>query len=251
MTLLHDAVSNGNLSEVEQLLFNKNIDVNLLDLNGYTALHIACSLGYQEIVEALLSDTDIDINIKIPTGYTALNLAYINRHSDIGNIVSDALYKDKVLKNREVPHSQAWLIDRMQIIGYKTDPRGMCAGIGRMARQAFLANDYDTFSNRIVSLNMDFTPEKFKTRLDKLEQETKKFQQQVVVEPNNLKKQIMFQKIRDNQALLNDIHAFFTGISLRHKPEMYAGQNDIFDGVSVSQDNDSAASWLGSVALDE
>jgi ankyrin repeat protein len=47
-------------------------------------------------------------------------------------------------------NGQEWLMDKMEYLGYsKIDKYGQCYGIAAMARQAFLANDLETFNKRI------------------------------------------------------------------------------------------------------
>ncbi|MFZ4076948.1 MAG: ankyrin repeat domain-containing protein [Legionellaceae bacterium] len=46
-------------------------------------------------------------------------------------------------------HGQGWFIKRMKALGYNADSEGMCYGLSSMALQAFLAEDIETFNERL------------------------------------------------------------------------------------------------------
>lgn len=50
-TDLHDAVSNGDLNKIKELITEENIDVNLKDNNGHTAIYLACVQGNQDVIK--------------------------------------------------------------------------------------------------------------------------------------------------------------------------------------------------------
>lgn len=76
--MLHDAVKNGNTSDVK-LLINNGENINDKDEEGQTPLHIAVKTGTYEMILTLVS-SGADINIKNSHGETPLHLAVkINR----------------------------------------------------------------------------------------------------------------------------------------------------------------------------
>jgi ankyrin repeat protein len=63
---LHEAVKNGDITKVEQILSlgKENIDIDLTNEYGETALHLAAGIGNEKIVK-LLIDNGADINLNL------------------------------------------------------------------------------------------------------------------------------------------------------------------------------------------
>ena len=70
------AAENGHLDIVDSLLKKKGIDVNLQNVNGYTALMLATQRGHLDVVNRLLEENVIDVNIQDNDGNTAWNLYF-------------------------------------------------------------------------------------------------------------------------------------------------------------------------------
>lgn len=51
-----------------------------------------------------------------------------------------------------VPRGQMWFIEKMKACGYTSNAGGVCFGVANMGMQAILANDIETFDNRIKSI---------------------------------------------------------------------------------------------------
>lgn len=87
---LLEAVKNGNLSEVDDLLSSDNVDVNVRDEDGKTPLHIAVINQNRNIINKLLDSENIDVNSQDNLGKTPLLYAYdldlINRLLSMPNI---------------------------------------------------------------------------------------------------------------------------------------------------------------------
>ncbi len=64
------AAQTGNTTEIQNLI-SKGIDINVQDLDGYTALMWAASHGYPSIVQTLI-DADANVNVQDLNGNTAL-----------------------------------------------------------------------------------------------------------------------------------------------------------------------------------
>lgn len=87
---LLEAVKNGNLSEVDDLLSSDNVDVNVRDEDGKTPLHIAVINQNRDIINKLLDSENINVNSQDNLGKTPLLYAYdldlINRLLSMPNI---------------------------------------------------------------------------------------------------------------------------------------------------------------------
>lgn len=51
--------------------------------------------------------------------------------------------------SRDLTQGQAWIVQLMKSLGYKSDSGGICFGLAHMAMQAILVNDLDTFDRRL------------------------------------------------------------------------------------------------------
>ncbi|MCE0722480.1 ankyrin repeat domain-containing protein [Legionella resiliens] len=71
----------------------------------------------------------------------------------------------------EISPGQSWLMERMQCLGYHTDPDGVCYGLAYMAVQAILANDLDTF-NRRLSLIAKIPTDQFENTINEAKQKS-------------------------------------------------------------------------------
>lgn len=100
-------------------------------------------------------------------------------------------------------HQQRWLYQRMAALGYKTQSLGECYGISCMAIQAFWANDIQTFNQRLQII-YDMPIADF-THLNEIK------------EPQT----------REGKEKLMDLHAFFDGITLHQRPDIYLHDDDL------------------------
>jgi ankyrin repeat protein len=73
LTVLHFAVSNGDLAVIKALL-EKRPNINAVDEDGWTPLHYAAQEGYLEVVQLLL-DNKADSNIRNSNGNIPSDLA--------------------------------------------------------------------------------------------------------------------------------------------------------------------------------
>lgn len=80
---LHNAVLQGNISEVLQSLSVHGVDVNFPNEQGMTPLHLATRAGLTETVKVLLTVPGIQINTITNNGWTALHMAARMGHADI------------------------------------------------------------------------------------------------------------------------------------------------------------------------
>ena len=73
------ATKQNNIKKVQEILRQKNIDVDFVDSNYYnwTSLHYACTNGFLEIVKLLLQDERVEVN-KQDNGYTPFYIACAN-----------------------------------------------------------------------------------------------------------------------------------------------------------------------------
>lgn len=74
--------------------------------------------------------------------------------------------------------NQEWLIQRMRSLGYSCDTKGICYGVSLMAMQAFLANDFDSFVNRLI-LIQKIPPDKFAKYFEKIKAKREKIIHQI------------------------------------------------------------------------
>nr|XP_015914492.2 delta-latroinsectotoxin-Lt1a-like [Parasteatoda tepidariorum] len=96
LTPLHVAAKNGYLESVKELMKSKDLSIDAVDKNGFTALHHAIhKKDNSRILHALMSNTDINVNIKTKLGLAPLHLAAINGFSK----VIDALVTSTKLEN--------------------------------------------------------------------------------------------------------------------------------------------------------
>jgi ankyrin repeat protein len=85
MTPLHKAISCGHLKVAEAILLHPRVDVNSVDMYGWSALMYATNKEHSDIVNALLQHPDIDINSVDKYGFSALMYAIYRGYSDIVN----------------------------------------------------------------------------------------------------------------------------------------------------------------------
>ncbi|MGL9758417.1 MAG: ankyrin repeat domain-containing protein [Wolbachia sp.] len=86
-TPLHFAAKNGHTETVNALI-EKGADVEAVDINGhgYTPLHFAAQMGHTEIVKALV-DKGANVNVVGEDNCTPLRLATQNGHTEIEDIL--------------------------------------------------------------------------------------------------------------------------------------------------------------------
>lgn len=78
-TVLHEAVSNRNLAQVEDLIKKQYLDINAQDADGKTPLHLASETGQADIV-AYLVQQNANREVKDNDGRTPYFLAFMNQH---------------------------------------------------------------------------------------------------------------------------------------------------------------------------
>jgi ankyrin repeat protein len=88
-TALIEAAKNGHADCVNALLIAKDVDVDAMDKNGYTALIISAEKGFANVVTRLLTK-GADVNAKTNGGVTALWIATHEGRNDIVNILKAA-----------------------------------------------------------------------------------------------------------------------------------------------------------------
>ena len=76
-------------TEVVKLLLDNGADINIKNVDGWTALMYAAEKGCKEIVK-LRIDNKADLNIKTKVGRTALDIAEQEGHQEIINILRAA-----------------------------------------------------------------------------------------------------------------------------------------------------------------
>jgi len=80
---LHQAVLEGNISDILQCLSHHGVDVNLPDEQGMTVLHVAAREGLIEITKLLLTVPNIRLNPVSNNGWTPLHVAARSGYADI------------------------------------------------------------------------------------------------------------------------------------------------------------------------
>ncbi|GFO49618.1 notch-regulated ankyrin repeat-containing protein [Plakobranchus ocellatus] len=80
----HEAVSNGDTTELRRILEEREgkVNVNLLDTDGQTALHHGCLQGNLELVKILVR-FGADVRLANRDGWAPLHLAVYAGHSDV------------------------------------------------------------------------------------------------------------------------------------------------------------------------
>lgn len=91
--LLH-AIHNRQHAMVEEIIKDKNVDVNDTDLFGITNLTKACWLSDRKVVQALLKRKDIDINKVSHIGGYPLESAIFNAVQNYEYMVKNCCYGD-------------------------------------------------------------------------------------------------------------------------------------------------------------
>ena len=84
---LVNACKNGEYDKVQNLLQQKDINVNLRDTENTTALIYACQNGYKDIVSLLLQNVDIKVNLVDGDITTGLMYACEKGHTDIVSLL--------------------------------------------------------------------------------------------------------------------------------------------------------------------
>ncbi|KAH6886021.1 ankyrin repeat-containing domain protein [Coprinopsis sp. MPI-PUGE-AT-0042] len=95
----------GHEGIVEQLLAHPDIQVNLIDDEGFSALMKAAGHGYEGIVKLILARSDILINLVSIDGWSALMLAACGGHESIVRMLLDAAPINEALKTMESRHT--------------------------------------------------------------------------------------------------------------------------------------------------
>jgi ankyrin repeat protein len=80
---LHQAVLEGNISDILQCLSHHGVDINLPDEQGMTVLHVAAREGLIEITKLLLTVPNIRLNPVSNNGWTPLHVAARSGYADI------------------------------------------------------------------------------------------------------------------------------------------------------------------------
>ena len=126
---------------------------------------------------------------------------------------------------RLVMFNQAWLLDHMKTLGYKIAQKGICYGLSYMTIAAFLANDMETFHQRLHVIH-DIPKADCADDFALIRARIQRYQETGRNE-----------KARLLQANLIDIRAFFDGIALTQMPMLYHfGAEDIVsDQQSIEQ----------------
>ncbi len=120
-------------------------------------------------------------------------------------------------------HNQTWLLTRMRAIGYKIIGLGECYGLSNMAIQAFLANDLNTFNQRLQTI-YHLPVVKFENNFALLRKEAQDYLSRNEIE-----------KANELHQLIIDLHAFFDGVALTQRPDFYL-HNEKMQPLSEKQD---------------
>ena len=112
-------------------------------------------------------------------------------------------------------YQQLWLTTKMKALGYKTTGIGECYGISNMAIQAFWADDMDTFNQRLQTI-YDMPIEDFNHDFASLKERKK-----------HLLATGQVSEAREISEKMIDLYAFFDGITLYQRPDIYLHDNDI------------------------
>jgi len=62
-TALHDAAQENNVT-CTQLLIEAGCDINIQDVDGWTALYVAGKYGHTDIAKIILSSSDVNIDAR-------------------------------------------------------------------------------------------------------------------------------------------------------------------------------------------
>ena len=89
ITELVDAVLNGNISNVEEIIKNKKPDLNKITANQCNLLYNAATKGFAEIAEILIK-AGANVNKAIEGGYTTLHIASAEGHYAIVKLCIDS-----------------------------------------------------------------------------------------------------------------------------------------------------------------
>ncbi len=83
-------VSEARLNDIVKIIINnKNVNLNIQDVNGQTILHFALESKCYEIAEALINSGKVDLNIKDKNGQTPVQIAMQSGNFDIVKKIID------------------------------------------------------------------------------------------------------------------------------------------------------------------
>lgn len=153
------AAQNGHLDVVNYLLGIEGIDVNSAMVSMMTSLHIAVHCEQTDVVRAILAKKDVQLNVKaILNGhnYTPIHFAVNQNLVEIVNLLltanAETTIKDQFgltpldlavnLNRLEISsildgaeqNTHTALIQRMKVLGFKSNPEGICFAYAEVAK---------------------------------------------------------------------------------------------------------------------
>ena len=91
----------GEISEIEKMLQNPEVDINKQSAQGNTALILACNRGRAKVAEILLQQPGIDVNAQNEHGDTALMFAAVHGYADVAEKLLQHPAIDTTIKNNK------------------------------------------------------------------------------------------------------------------------------------------------------
>lgn len=209
----HSAAIEGNYSKVKELIEN-GFDPH----RAYFTRDVVKSFSNQLIKNILTLNNNGEKNLKLKARLKHQYELYLN-------------YRN-ILKLLPKSHSQKWMISRLQTLYPSAEPKGICFAVAIMSTQALLANDMDTFNNRLAAMSR-VPLKKFAAKVKDIQQKRvaiyreAKAQCEVMIangeipDINKIADDMMRQCFSDDDYYLRDIAAFLDGIKAYQQSEKY------------------------------
>lgn len=157
MTPLLIAAKSGHTEVVKVLLKNK-ANKESKDKFGWTALHFAALNGDTETAQCLL-EHGANVNVETNEGVTALYLAARHGQAETASVlIKHEADISPLCEDAQIPYIQF-----MQALGYPINSKGLCHGLGHMAKQAILLDDISPFNRRLFSVRKTYFDAKAET----------------------------------------------------------------------------------------
>lgn len=108
---LHQAVIDGNLQVVTELLHTRRASINQRDKFDFTSLHLAALYSHEHIVSFLLGEEDLDFEALTQTGRTAFSVALSSKQHDIAVLLARDERANSIMLHEAILHGEQQLVE--------------------------------------------------------------------------------------------------------------------------------------------